>query len=428
MAKLWAIFKREYLERVRTKWFLVSTILAPILFGALFILPVYFAMRSQPSADIASVTILDATGSGLGNRIARELNGGLFGDTTRTRVIAVAPGALAQAETTATQAVMRKATKGYLVVDSSTLAARTARYAGSNASSDRDMERLQRVIRNQVMAVRLERAGIDAGQVAALTGGSLKLNAERLTEKGRSGSGQVGSLVAFFVAFVLYMSIFLYGQNVLRGVMEEKQTRVAEVVVSSVSATTLLAGKVLGVGAVGITQLVLSGAASTAFVKARGPIMARLGLPNASFSLPHVDVGVALLLILYFVLGYLFYAALFAAIGSTVSSENEAQQVQLPVTMLLIVSGVCIQPVLMAPESTMSRVLSIVPFSAPIIMPLRLSLVPVSSLEIAASLVSLAVGCYVAIWVAARIYRTGLLMYGKRPTLGEMARWVRDAR
>lgn len=428
MAKLWAIIKREYLERVRTKWFLVSTILAPILFGALIILPVYFGTRSQPSAEVANVTILDATSSGLGQRIARELNGGLFGDASRTRVVEVAPAALARAETTATLAVMRKATKGYLVVDSSTLAAREARYAGSNASSEQDMERLRRVIRDQVMAVRLERAGIDPRQVAALTGPTLKLNTERLTEKGRGGSGKVGSLVAFFVAFVLYMSIFLYGQNVLRGVMEEKQTRVAEVVVSSVSATTLLAGKVIGVGAVGITQLVLSAAASIAMVKARGPLMARLGLPNAQFELPHVEPSVVVLLVVYFLLGYLFYAALFAAVGSTVSSENEAQQVQLPVAMLLIVSAVSIQPVLMAPESTMAKVLSIVPFSAPIIMPLRLSLLPVSPLEIGLSILSLAVGCYLAIWVAARIYRTGLLMYGKRPTLGEMARWVRDAR
>ena len=273
--------------------------------------------------------------------------------------------------------------------------------------------------------MRLERAGLDDAQSETLSRMRLQLQTERLSSSGKAGSGSVGALFGFAVGFLLYMSIFLYGQNVLRGVMEEKQTRVAEVVVSSVRATTLLAGKVLGVGAVGVTQLVLWLAGSWAIIQGRAPIMARLGLPNAPFSLPSISPAMILLLVLYFLLGYCFYAALFAAVGAMVNSEQEAQQVQLPVALLLISTAVCIQPILLAPESRLAHLMSLIPFSAPVAVPLRLTLTTVPPREIALSLAILAVACYVAVWVAARIYRVGLLMYGKRPTLPELARWVR---
>ncbi len=428
MARLWAVITREYMERVRSKWFLVSTILAPLLFGVMLILPMWMARTMQPSADIGHIVILDATGSRLGTRIAGELNGGVTGDSSLTQVIEVASAALGRAESTSTQQVIAKRAKGYLVVDSATFSSLRARYSGTNATSEVDMRRLERILHDQVTAIRLERAGLDAVQVRALTSSAVTLQTDQLSERGRGGSGKVSMIFAFGVAFLLYIAIFLYGQNVLRGVIEEKQTRVAETVVSSISPTTLLAGKVLGVGAVGITQLTLSIAGSVLLVRLREPIMHRLGMPMVPMSLPHISPAVALLLLLYFLLGYVFYAALFAAVGALISTEQEAQQVQLPVAMLLVITALFIQPVMMAPEAPLARRLSWLPFSSPIIMPLRLSLGAISALDIALSLVSLVIGCAAVVWIAARIYRTGLLMYGKRATLGEIMRWVRVTR
>ncbi|HEU4564004.1 MAG TPA: ABC transporter permease [Gemmatimonadaceae bacterium] len=428
LPKLWAVVKREYLERVRSKWFLASTILAPILFGGLLMLPLWLVKRSTPSADTGRIIILDASGAGLGRRVAAELNGGIMGDTSLTRIVETTPAALPTAEREATRAVMDREVKGYLVLGAGTLQAMRARYSGSNATSQVDMRSIERIVEEQVLALRLERAGMDPAQVKALSARDFHLEAERLTEKGRGGSGKVRSGLAFGVAFLLYMAIFLYGQNVLRGVMEEKQTRVAEVIVSSIPSTQLMAGKVIGVGAVGVTQLVISVASSMAIYRARGPLLAQFGLPQIPFDLPSVSPGTALLLLAFFLLGYLFYAAIFAAVGAMVSSEHEAQQVLLPAAMLLILSALLIQPVLLAPESRLAFSFSLLPFSAPIIMPLRLSLVEVPASEIVLSIISLIAGCYIAVWTAARIYRTGILMYGKRPTLGELVRWVRLAR
>ena len=132
-----------------------------------------------------------------------------------------------------------------------------------------------------------------------------------------------------------------------------------------------------------------------------------------------------LALLLFFVLGFVFYSCLYAAVGSTVNSESEAQQAATPVVMLLVISAVIIQPVGLAPQSTLSVVMSMLPFSAPIIMPMRMSLVSVPAWQVAGSLLGMVLACLAAIWFSAKIYRVGLLMYGKRPSMGELLKWLR---
>jgi ABC-2 type transport system permease protein len=273
--------------------------------------------------------------------------------------------------------------------------------------------------------MRLERLGVDRTRSAAIAQSRFEFKTEHLTGDGRGASGQVSGVFALIIAVVLYSSILLYGQMVLRGVMEEKQTRVAEVVLSSVSANTLLAGKVLGVGAVGITQLVLWTGVSTLMFRAREPLLMRLGVAHTPLSLPPVGAGTAVLLLLFFLLGYLFFAALFAIVGAVVNSESEAQQAQTPVILLLVASIAVLQPVMTNPEGGLARIMSALPFSAPIVMPLRMSMIPVSAATVASSLLAIALGALLAVWLAARIYRVGLLMYGKQPSVGEILRWTR---
>jgi ABC-2 type transport system permease protein len=428
MQKLWAVVEREYLERVRTRWFVLATIFGPIVFGTLMYLPAYMASRSRASTDVARIRILDATDSDLGRRVASALNGGLFGDTTRTRVERLAPAQLADAESTAVSAVLKGTIRGYLVLDRSLFIGKSARYSGTNATSLTDMRRIENAVNHEVLAQQLRSLGVAAAEAERLKQFNVSLRAERLTDAGRAGSGQVSILIAISVALLLYATIFVYGQNVLRGVIEEKQTRVAEIVVSSVKPTTLLAGKVLGVGAVGLTQMLIWGAASVGMAKVRGALLERFGASATPIQLPSVSFGQATLLILFFVLGYTFYAALFAAIGATVSTEQEAQQAQMPVVLLLVISIMFLMPVLNNPDGALATNLGWLPFSSPIVMPLRMSAVTVPPWEIGLSLFALAAGCYIAIYVAARIYRTGLLMYGKRPTFREVMRWVRQAK
>ncbi|MGI9044719.1 MAG: ABC transporter permease [Gemmatimonadaceae bacterium] len=428
MAKLWAIIKREYLERVRTKWFIFATIFGPLFFGAIIIIPAVLAKRGQATAEFSNTRILDATQSGVGQRIAEGIARTRPPGSSAPEVILVPPSALSQAESTATRQVMAKQLSGYLVVNVQTLDGEGVKYAGRNATSLGDMERMRTVVRDALLSRRLEAAGIDSSRVRDLTFLPLRLNTERITDKGRGGSGTVSIIFAGAIAFLLYMSIVLYGQNVLRGVLEEKTTRVAEVVVSSVSPETLLAGKILGVGAVGLTQQILWVMTTVIMFKLRGPLLAKFGISTMPFALPEISFGLALLLLLFFVLGFILYSSLYAAVGASVNSEQEAQQAVQPMLILLVATAIFINPILMNPTSKLAVVMSLLPFSAPIIMPLRLALGSVPWYELAGSLIGVALACWGATWLAARIYRVGLLMYGKRPTLREMGRWLSYSR
>jgi ABC-2 type transport system permease protein len=438
MGKLLVVLKREYLERVRSKWFLIGTLLGPVFFGMITVLPVVISSKTRQSTDLANVVVLDATGMGMGDRIALALHQSYpVSPAPDVRHVAIAD--LPREEDRAVLEVQRKERRGYLVLDSGTVSGRSARYAGRNAGSLGDVSSLGSLVRQQVLAQRLTNEGLDAKRVVALTGMRLELATEKIGDHGREkGSGLSAAIVGYLIAFLLYMMIVIYGQMILRGVMEEKTTRVAEVVVSSVSTDTLLAGKVLGVGAVALTQvfawlalslvmgiyllpLVLSGVAEPGTAAAPTNAQAMMA------ALPSLSAGAGLAMLGFFVVGFLFYASLFAAVGAMVNSQEDAQQASMPVMLLLISSIIFMTPILTQPSSTLARVMSAVPFSAPILMPLRMTVSSVPWYEVAGSLAGVAVAALVAVWLSARIYRVGLLMYGKRPSLAELARWVRYA-
>jgi ABC-2 type transport system permease protein len=427
MKKLLVVLEREYMERVRTRWFLVATVFGPVFFGALMFLPAWVANRSDASADVARIRILDATEENLGRLVALELGGGVLGDTSSTQVHVVRQDAIAEAESTATRDIRSKQIKGYLVLDSATLEGRGSRYAGLNATALADMRRIENAVSRELIGLELTRAGIstvEADRVKRLRGG---LRTERVSLTGRGGSARVNIMFASIVGILLYMTILMYGQNVLRGVIEEKQSRVAEVVVSSVRPTTLLAGKVLGVGAVGLTQMTIWLLATIVMMRYRVPLMRVFGLDAVPIPMPSVSVSQLVILLIFFLLGYTLYSALFAAVGAMVSSEQEAQQAQMPVVLMLVVSIMFLQPVLLEPDGQLAMTLGLLPISSPIMMPLRMSTVDVPSWEVGLSILALIAGCYLAVYFAATVYRTGLLMHGKRVTFREVFRWIKAA-
>lgn len=422
--KLMAVIRREYLERVRTRWFVIATLFGPLLFGGLMIVPLLVSSGNQVSANASNIEIIDATGSDLGRRLATDLAGGLAGGSTEPRVHGTLPDSLAKAESLATQAVMSEKARGYLVLDQGTLLSGRARYSGSNTTAIFDMQRLERALQRQILLLRVEQAGVDPDLGRSLAASTAAITTERLTKEGRGGSGQVNFILGLAVSMVLYMTIFIYGVNVMRGVLEEKQTRVAEVVLASISSSRLLAGKVIGVGGVGLTQVALWVVMSAALYFAQEPVLSLMGISSSPFTIPAITISAGLVLLGFFVLGFLFYAGLFAAVGATINTEQEAQQAQMPVVLLLVASVIFVQNILMQPDGSLSLVMSLLPFSAPIVMPLRMTVAPVPGLQIAAALLSVAVGAALTTWLAGRIYRVGLLMYGKRPGLREVLNWI----
>ncbi|MEP6617847.1 MAG: ABC transporter permease [bacterium] len=444
LSKLGVVFRREYLERVRSKWFLIGTLLGPVFFFAITVMPALISMRQRPGNDLANIIVLDATGARLGDRVANAL-ANAFPQGPKPRVTVITADKLASGEDAAVASVVANEVRGYLVLDTATLAGHSVRYAGRNATSINDVQAVMSSVKQQVLAQRLEAEGLDPARVQRLTDAKLDTRTEKIGDKGREKGSGVGNVIfGYVVAFLLYMMIALYGQNILRGVMEEKTTRVAEVVVSSVSTDTLLAGKVFGVGLVAVTQVLAWVGLSAAMMFYLGPVLMKSmgpgagaaagaaaaqarGLPMDSITGALPGIGTAVVILSYFVLGFIFYASLFAAVGAMVSSQEDVQQASMPVMLMLISSVIFMQPVLLNPGGALARTMSMIPFTAPIIMPLRMSLVAVPWYELAASVGGVALACCAAIWVSARIYRVGLLMYGKRPSFGELARWVRHA-
>jgi ABC-2 type transport system permease protein len=425
MAKFWVVFKREYLERVRSRWFVFATILGPVVFGTIIIGSAVLSEHATVSADASHVIVLDATGTDLGARVVGNLGGGITGDTSTAVLRVITPATRAQAESIALHDVMRGDHVGYVVLDDHTLDGTRVHYAGRNASAIPDVQHVQETVRQAVLTERLAGAGLDPRRIAALTTVPMSIDAIRVTEHGAGGSGMSGAFFGYMVALLLYMMIVLYGQSILRGVTEEKSTRVAEVVVASAPPETLLAGKIFGTGGVALTQEFIWVVASAAIVYFRAPILKFFHASDVPLPLPSITPFAALALLLIFILGFFLYAALYAAVGATVDNQEDAQQASLPLMLLLICSTMFIGPVWLSPTSTLARVTSWLPFSAPILMPLRMSITQVSPLEIAGTIAGLALSCALAIWAAARIYRVGLLMYGKRRSLGEIVRWLR---
>jgi len=452
MGKLIVVFKREYLERVRSRWFIIGTLLGPAFLLLIVGAPKLMGDRSDGSRDVAHIDLLDATKDGLGERVANALRA-RYPLSRAPYLRTVDPSQLPIEEDRSVLRVQRDEVLGALVLDSTTLTGDSVRYAGRNAGSHRDLDAIRNVVRNTVLSDQMTRAGIDPKRVEAFSHIRLDMHVRKIGDKGlETGNPIAVILLGYGVALMLYMMIVVYGQAIMRSVLEEKSTRVAEVVVSSVNTDTLLAGKILGVGLVAISQvvswIVLSAAALIYFPQimrgggggmadstdaANGALSSAAGGASAAAALvatglPSVPVWAAVALFLCFILGFIFYASLFAAVGSMVNSQEDVQQAATPVMLLLVSSAVFMGPIMANPTSNLAKTISMLPTSAPIIMPLRMTLVPVPWFEVVGSLAGVAAACAASIWLSGRIYRVGLLMYGKKPTIRELAKWVKEAR
>jgi ABC-2 type transport system permease protein len=256
----------------------------------------------------------------------------------------------------------------------------------------------------------------------------VELHTLRVTDEGEAAeSAESSFFLGYILGMMVYVLVLLYGINVMRSVLEEKTNRIVEVIVSSMKATHLMAGKILGVGAVALLQVsiwVLMGALAAT---RSGDLSRRLGLPADTLANLNVDPWMLASAVAFFLLGFLLYAALFAAVGAAVNSEQEAQQFQTVALLPLIAPLVFIRQVISDPLGTTATVLGMIPFTAPVTMPMRMAASVVPGWQIAASLVLTLLAVVVMAWVAGKIYRIGILSTGKKPSLRELGHWLRAA-
>ena len=416
MRKIWAVIRREFVERIRTRWFWIMALLGPLFFAAVFVLPTVLA----GGGGIRQIVVVDATTGSVGARITQLLN-----DSRVFRAVRVSAGG--EVVDSLTAEVEQKRLGGFLILTDAAVDSGKAEYRGSNVSGFATVGALQRTIGEVVSAVRLEREGVDP-RIVARARIAVRLDTKKIAGGKTTGETAAQSFsLAYFMGIILYTAILLYGINVMSSVLEEKTTRIVEVLVSSLRPFQLMLGKVLGVGAVSILQFLIWGVSARILLAHRPGFLTTgdLGEPDPVFQVPHVSGATAAVFITYFLGGFFLYSAMFAAVGAMSSSEQEARQAQQPVSWLLVLSFVSMFGMLNDPASAFSVALSLVPFSAPIAMPVRWAAGNLPTYEIALSLGILAVSIVAVTWIAARIYRVGILMTGKRPSLRELGRWIR---
>jgi ABC-2 type transport system permease protein len=411
---VWAVIKREYLQRVRSRWFLIATIAGPLLLIGLIAAPILLANRGEERER--TLTIVDGTGV-LYDRVAPRLAEAGY-------TVQPSPGDAAELERL-TESVREGSLGGFLELDEGTLTrGEFVMHAHEAPSPVRTLTIRQAVVQTALEA----RLGGSTEDVRALlSGGNIEVD---VLSVGPGGLEDATFVAAYLGAFLLYMSVLFYAVAVMRSVLEEKTSRIVEVVLSSMRPYELMLGKILGVGAVGLTQFAIWIVSATVIFSVGAPALlaARpdfISPETLAGALP--GLGYAFLFAAYFVGGYFIYSGLYAAVGATCNTDEEAQQAQMPVVMLLVVPIIFVTQVIQDPQATLSVALSFVPFFTPILMFARAAVGGASALEVALSMVLMAATVMAVAWVAGRIYKVGILMAGKRPTLPEILRWVREA-
>jgi ABC-2 type transport system permease protein len=409
--KALAVARWEYLEKVKSKAFLIGLFLTPIIMVAMGVLPTIFV--GQQDETTRAIGVIDPTGT-LGESFALRLQTRytLPNGNPNYVVLPLAIGRNINVEEAVQDAALRVARdeiEGFCVLSASDT---VVEYRSKVVGDFQIGMRIEETLRGLISDQRVKAMGLDPDIVRQLRV-SMNVRMVKLSEEGEAEDSSFEKV--FLSAYVFLMMLFLLiissGQMLVRSVIEEKSNRIVEVLVSSCSPTELMAGKVLGLSALGLTQM---------------GFWAVIGIAlSARFGMNLVAPDQALLLLLYFILGYLFYAAVFIGAGSPFNTEQEAQQITSYLVLFLILPIVLAIPAMKDPGAGWIRVLTFIPLLTPTMMALRIPIQMPALWEVLATVLLMVVSIYFAMIVAGRIFRIGILSTGKSPSLKEFLRWIR---
>ncbi|HEV7515661.1 MAG TPA: ABC transporter permease [Thermoanaerobaculia bacterium] len=440
------VAKREYLQRIKGKAFWLATLVIPLFLVAVTVVPSLLLSKAETRQR---VVVVDATG-----QVAGELQSVL----AKASAESAASAGLAASPKSVQPSRARRGDRGkasfdvtveppgpdraaqrenldrrvragqvdaWIGVDPAGLAGNRIEYHARNVSNFVTQEVLRDALSTAIRRVRLRQAGFDPERIGSLTQ-PVDLDTVKIGKEGsRAEEGLAGFAFAYLLFMMLYMVIAIWGQQVMTGVLEEKGSRIVEVLVATVRPFDLLMGKLVGICCLGLTQITIWFATLIALT-APG-VVASLAFLPAGMHLPTVTFALAINFAIYFVLGFFVFATFYAAIGAAFNNVQEAQQVAAFVIFFLIAPLFIMFRIVNDPDSTLAVVSSLIPPFTPLLMTLRIALQPPPLWQILLSYVLTVTFIWGMIWLAARVYRTGILMYGKKPTLQEIWRWVRYA-
>ncbi|MEP6746278.1 MAG: ABC transporter permease [Bacteroidota bacterium] len=440
MNKIWLIIKREYLTRVRNKTFILSTFLTPLLFAGLIGIIVFITIKNT---DKEKVAIIDHSGV-FKNTI----------DSIKSIQLVLNPVAdTNNFEKLGYSAILFAPHTGINNTNTWRLYSRKSFAIAAIGSIE---DNVRKKIENEML---LSKYNINSATIDSVREISAKISIEEKRvgagANSQNGNSMVAYIVGYGASFLIYITLFIYGAMVMRGVMEEKTNRIAEVIISSVRPFQLMMGKIIGIGAVGLTQFFMWILLITVFSSIIGALIPHdvlMQVNEVNKNVPGMQMSaqgneammvfaklsgeltsvnwflVAVCFIFYFLFGYLFYAALFAAVGSAVNEDpQDAQSLMFPITMPIILAIVIMINAITHPDSSLATWSSIIPFFSPIVMMARIPFgVPgtVPYWQLGLSMVLLILGFLTTTWISAKIYRTGILLYGKKVTWKEMWKWA----
>jgi ABC-2 type transport system permease protein len=424
MHEAWLIARREYLERIRSRAFRVSTVLIPMVFALIFSIGAFSGKLTGGARHVVVASndpVLAANEQAELLAVSKARGENRRGQSSSLTVDVRAP--ITEAELTPLNAqVESKQIDGYLWLFARPGETQIeATYTSRGSADFVGKDRMQETIGHALVREDLLKRGADNEEIQALFKDvDLKTlqvkNGEAVTaDASKSFWG------AYLMAFVLYFAVVFYGVNVAHSVVAEKTSRVFEVLLATAKPESLMLGKLLGVGAVGLTQIGVW--IAFLLLLSQSSLWTTLSLGGlAAFGVTPLRL---IFFVVYFILGFFFYSALSAGLGATVSQESEVQQFNMLIVLPQVVSLVLIVYVLSNPGAWQVVLLSLFPPCTPIVMSLRMAAMAVPAWQLALSLVLMVLSIYGMVWVASRIYRVGILMYGKRPTLPEILRWVK---
>jgi ABC-2 type transport system permease protein len=435
MHNVFIIAKREYLERVRSRSFVIMTLFIPMLMFGVTVVPTMLANRGTNETKHMVVVAGDRdTAEMIRSRIEQQQDQEKSGSEpeikTKTKkglppthfTVEVSTDTAETQRAALTQKVKDKTLDGFLWATPDAIKTRKLDFVTRDVSSFIENSVLGRSVSDALRRSALKSKGLKEDEIDSV------LQPVDVQPQSPMGKDAPNPQVMFFatlgMVMVLYMTVLLYGVNVMRSILEEKTSRIMEVMLSIASAKEMMAGKILGVGAVGLSQVAIW--VGTALVFSAGPLAAGADLLKGVLS-----IKLLVFFAVYFLLGYVLYSTLCAAVGSMVNSEQEAQQLQFVIMMPMILSVVVIMQIFQHPNSPLAFWGSLFPFTAPLVMFTRIAMLqgPIQDIgwQIAVSIGLMVATIYGMIWLCGRIYRVGILMYGKKPNLPEIMKWIKYA-
>lgn len=423
--KIYAVIRREYIERVRTKAFWIGTLLVPIFFLGYIAIQVASFKKTGGERTLA---VVDVTGH-LFQPLQKDLTAREVDLKTQAKrgqgvhwILQQRPvvGSLEATKETLRNETLKKKIDGYLVLDPSLLEKSQAEYYGLTVSEFVAMAQLDRAINHVTLKEKIEKRGLPPDLSNDLEK-RVDLKTLKVTEKGSTEEKGAGIFAAIIFMVLMYTTFFMYGFQNLRGVIEEKTSRIVEVIIASVRPTELMLGKILGIGLVGLTQYIIW---SVIAMNLSLPVVAT-ALASGEMGVPAIPASMIVYFVLFFLFGYFLYASIYTAIGAPFNTDQEAQQLAMIPGLFMVGCWAFYPAVLNNPNGGVATFVSLFPLTSPLMMFLRTSVSEPPFWQVLLSMAILALTTVGIAWAAGRIYRVGILMYGKKPTIPEILRWVR---